>query len=428
MYGKILSKVGDNMKVGYAIADITPDLGVELAGYLKTRIADRVHTPLYAKVLMFRQRRKTYVWISLDLIAIDHVFLRLLKKEIEKLHFHFHDIQVYATHTHSGPKGCIDNIALQDVFGTIDVKYLRHVACRCIHAMKEAMIDLDDFVLRMNKGLLTNVATSRHDPTIEINNYLTTLLFSRDKKEDVLLYHFANHPTILHADSTAISSDFVGGIEKALSNKFNQTMFLNGSCGNISTRFTRVESSEQEVNRIGALIAKQILDLVEDSKPVDLTSYKAFHFTYEMKKRLIDKEEEALVKLKASTDALEKGLAGGLEDANIRVLESYYEGAQLNYQLAKHNTDTTHEEIHIAIIKLNHLKFIAIPGELFHSLELELVCDDCLVVNYANGYHAYIADEDAYKKGYYESLTSYYDASEGKKLIAFIQAKIKEVS
>lgn len=416
------------MKIGYAKVDITPDVGVSLAGYIEDRKSEGIHSPLYAKALVLKHWRKTYLWLSLDLIAIDHVFLVRFKEELKKHHFHFEDIEVFATHTHSGPCGTCEVGAFADVFGEVDHEYIKQVAIKSVHAVKEAMMDFGKFKLSIAQSELKNFATSRHNKDILIPNTLTTILFTRDKKkEDILLYHFACHPTVLHHENKEISSDFVGCIEERLKEQYSNVMFLNGSCGNISTRFTRKESSFEELERLALVAVKQISTTLKTSKPIEINKYKAYHYTYDLKKRELESEVEAKQKLDETKAKLEAGIKEGLTPQALRLLESYYEGAQANYRLILHDDGAPSSEIHLAIIQFGDYYVVCVPAELFHSLEEKIECNHCLVINYANGYHAYIADQEAYEQEYYESMMSYYASGEGEKMIAYINQKLKEL-
>lgn len=416
------------MKVGFSKVEITPDVGVPLAGYLKPRISEGVHSPLYARALVMKNWGKSYLWLSLDLIAIDHNFMVMLKDELDVRHFRFHDVEVFATHTHSGPQGTCESGAFKEVFGDYNREYLRHVVMRCMHAVKEATIDLSKFELRVAQCDVEGVAASRHSEEVKVPNKLTTILCSRNKREDILLYHFACHPTILHDDNVEISSDFVGEVENQLTQDYQNVMFLNGSCGNISTRFTRQSATKDEVVRLSSLLAEKIRVSLDTAQPFDVNKYHASHYSYDMKKKKLGTIDEAEKLLDEVKVALEKGIESGLEPQAIRLLESLYEGAKANYLLVEHDDGSLTHEVHLSIIKLNKFMVICIPAELFSTLEEQIECENCIVVNYANGYHAYFADEDAYEHGYYESHMSYYEKGESEKLIHYINKKIDEIN
>ena len=81
-----------------------------------------------------------------------------------------------------------------------------------------------------------------------------------------IFYSFPCHPTVLSAGNLLVSADFAGQIEKHLHGDF--TVFANGAAGDISTRFTRQESSFEECERMGKLAADYILTLLEQAEEV----------------------------------------------------------------------------------------------------------------------------------------------------------------
>ena len=61
------------MRAGYGKTEITPPLGVELAGYgyyLKRR-ATRVDDPLFVRAVALEDRGRTYVVVSCDILGLN---------------------------------------------------------------------------------------------------------------------------------------------------------------------------------------------------------------------------------------------------------------------------------------------------------------------------------------------------------------------
>ena len=58
------------LKVGYSKVDITPKLGIDIAGYFKTRKADGVLDNLYAIALTLSLGDKTTAIISIDCLVV----------------------------------------------------------------------------------------------------------------------------------------------------------------------------------------------------------------------------------------------------------------------------------------------------------------------------------------------------------------------
>ncbi|RKY63725.1 MAG: hypothetical protein DRP99_03535, partial [Candidatus Latescibacterota bacterium] len=56
------------LKAGAACLDITPPLGVAMAGYRRARYAKGIHDPLCAKALVLDDGRTQIALVALDLI------------------------------------------------------------------------------------------------------------------------------------------------------------------------------------------------------------------------------------------------------------------------------------------------------------------------------------------------------------------------
>lgn len=415
------------MKIGFAQVDITPKVGIELAGFLGKRVSTKIDTPLYAKALVFQENKKQYLWLTLDIVAVDYHFYNELKRELEVRLYNFSDIQIIATHTHSAPKGVCESKSLQDLFGEVDEAFLRHLAVNSISAVKNAVMDLSEFTCSVAQKEVEGVAASRHDPYIPIDNVVTTFTFERKDKDPILLYHYPVHPTILRAESTAISSDLVGGIAHHLPEYKNQ-MFLNGPSGNISTRFTRKSSTPREVRRLGKKVATAIKESLVEAREVPLDEIYALHFSYDMKKRELPPLEVCQNQIDKAQKHLDQAIADNLQDPmEIRFLQSIVEGETMFCNLIKHDDGLPTQEIHFAIVVLGPISFIFMPFEMFSTLANKLECEDCIVVNYANGYAYYLPDKSAYDMEYYEALMTYYEKGEGEAFVHFINEKVKKI-
>jgi len=92
------------LQVGVASADITPPLGMPMAGYYSTRLATGIHDRLHAKAIYIRGRGVEVLWVFCDLIGIDRQTVLEARKRIkERLGLPGQNVLIAATHTHTGP-------------------------------------------------------------------------------------------------------------------------------------------------------------------------------------------------------------------------------------------------------------------------------------------------------------------------------------
>ena len=72
------------MKVGYAKVEITPPLGIPVAGYYQKRYADGILDPLYAIAVAFDDGQKRAVLLSMDLLGITQVQMDEIRNAVAK--------------------------------------------------------------------------------------------------------------------------------------------------------------------------------------------------------------------------------------------------------------------------------------------------------------------------------------------------------
>jgi hypothetical protein len=99
---------GEELLVGWAAADITPDRPVALAGQFQTRVSKSVHDPLTATVLALETRgaaAEQAIMISCDLVSIVPEIEEPLRRRVREQLPDFDGGKLFlnATHTHTGP-------------------------------------------------------------------------------------------------------------------------------------------------------------------------------------------------------------------------------------------------------------------------------------------------------------------------------------
>ena len=93
------------MKVGFAVADITPGIGIYLTGYgLPERLATGVHSPLTAAVMVLNGNGVEAAVIGLDWCFVDWQLTQDIRRGIEAAAgIPGRNILLCCSHTHSAP-------------------------------------------------------------------------------------------------------------------------------------------------------------------------------------------------------------------------------------------------------------------------------------------------------------------------------------
>lgn len=93
-----------SIEAGAAEIDITPPVGMRMAGYFDERFATGVHDPLKAKALVLRQSNKQVALVFCDLVGISlNVTTNARAQASRKTGIPVPNIMICATHSHTGP-------------------------------------------------------------------------------------------------------------------------------------------------------------------------------------------------------------------------------------------------------------------------------------------------------------------------------------
>jgi len=94
----------NSIEAGAAEIDITPPIGLRMAGYFDERFATGVHDPLQAKALIFRQGHTEIAMVFCDLVGISlNVTTNARARASQKTGIPIANIMICATHSHTGP-------------------------------------------------------------------------------------------------------------------------------------------------------------------------------------------------------------------------------------------------------------------------------------------------------------------------------------
>lgn len=407
--------------IGFNKQCITPILPVPLRGYAVKRIAQEVHDDLYARCLAFDNDGTRYLFVQCDLIGVDDSVLNAVYEKILDLNIEKEHLTIVATHTHAGPGGTVDTSQkpfenLQGIFGSPNPEYLDFLAEQISSAARNSFADLLSCELTIARGSIQNVGSERHDPALVGDNSLLVFLFKRDDGKTALLYNYACHPTVTGPENLLITADFPYAVERDLN--FDLVMFVNSNAGDISTRFTRKDSSFEQVEIYKDHIITSILDALKI--PVyqgsfDDISMTRHTVTLPVKKvRPVQIEMDAL---KCYESQLSDAIASGKDALTLRLLSTYVEGGKIAVELSRTLHGLEHIFAHFTVMTLQNITIAVIPGELFSTLGVPLKKEGIEIFGYGNGYYLYIADQGSYDQMVYEAMSSPFEKGVGEFLI-----------
>ncbi len=220
------------MRAGFGKVEITPPLGVELAGYgyYLNRTADRVLDPLYARAAVFEQDGERYALVSCDCLGLSReivgdVEITLFRDcEISPDH-----VTLVSVHTHTGPAmkyhgGC----------GEVDPDYVSAVPGKIAAACRAALIDLKEVTgLRFFRSAIQQAwAYNRACAENPVDDQVRFFRIDRRDAAPMALASYACH-AVCQGNIRGISADYPGRVCAELEGKGFKALYLNGACGDI---------------------------------------------------------------------------------------------------------------------------------------------------------------------------------------------------
>lgn len=413
------------ISAGFARTKITPETGLLMGGYrLRREVAMGTHDDLWANCAVIGDGNVEIVLISLDLLCLPQTSVDLIREAISKKTKTLQDrILIACTHTHSGPgtlglSGANDAnddylSRLPEILSLLVFTAREHLCNTSVSILNvdvpdvayNRRIQLKDgsYVINIEKVQPQNVmAYGETDPC------LNCLFFETESDFIGVVVNFALHPTVLGEDNYLYSRDYPGYLVDALQEQLRGKpviLFFNGAFGNINQIKNPGEwvSTYEEAQSIGEKIADQILKRQKNRCELE-------NLTLGMVEKDIFISRRSDVS-PDSTDFLFSSQDENLASFGKKHLSWEKETIFLNeiQKLASAHSD----QVTLQLIQLGNVEIIALPGEVFVELGLEikkhLDYTYTMIIGNSNGYIGYVPTETSFHEGGYEtrlSLTS----------------------
>lgn len=247
------------MRAGYGKTEITPPLGVELAGYgyyLKRR-ATRVDDPLFVRAVALEDRGRTYVVVSCDILGLNRGIVgRVRAALLDKYAIPPSHVLIVSIHTHTAApaiahEGC----------GEVCPEYVETLPGAILAACEDALSDMRRVTsLRFSMGRLDGrYAYNRAAEDGPVDDCARGFLLSRSERAPIALISYACHP-VCRGRSTGVSADYPGRVCRMAEEKGVLPVYLNGLCGDIDP-LTREDGAR--IDAFAAAILSALTDEIE---------------------------------------------------------------------------------------------------------------------------------------------------------------------
>ena len=422
-------------KAGYGIADITPELPIELNTNDKLT---RVQEPIYATCVAVSDGENTVLLFTLDIKSIPDAQDKTVRELVslwtkvpeENILFH-------ATHNHSAPTPGVPSSSVAIAKWTQDFRY------RVLDAAKDAIADLSDAKMLSGMAKTTNFAFVRRyiheDGTfsgIHVKNKSTTKVvrheteaddtaqivrFVREDKKDILIANWQAHAA--HAIETfrdAVSGDIPYHFREKLQQKDDDLLvaLFFGASGNINltVKIPSLDICGANYRKVGARLADAVYGELENLKEIDAGKINILSSYCVSPYRDVSKEQVENAKLVTAA-----GEPGSAEYEEMLVKYGFNSKYEVNTVISLGSRQGQNGRIMLRTIAFGDLAFAAVPYEMFDTNGMEVKSASpyktTFILATTNGSHGYMPSEVAVKNGGYEVYTSNYKYGTAEKVV-----------
>lgn len=387
----------DCILAGAAVIDITPSVGMQMAGYAaRLSPATGTHDKLTVRAVTVDDT----AIVSVDVIGLHEESCRRIR---QRSSLDNNCVIVTALHTHGGPASVPDRGGTQ-----ADPAYATRIEDACVEAIETALRRRRPARLSFGNGIDPDIARNRRHPGGVVDPQLPVLAIRGvDGMWIAVIISYACHPVVLGANNTLWTADYPGTVRIALEETCPDAVavFLTGCAGDIGIGDTphgsiSMAASEMRsyanAERIGSAIGA-----AARAAPMHHLNSSVQSASTSIELNLVRWEEPRLDMLAAEWRA-----KAATSDPAWAAL----------YQYWSMWADTTAREplsprrLRVTVFDWGGVRLIALPGEIFASTALKIrsvidgisVGSRSFVFCFADGVPGYIPPQEEYVFGGYE--------------------------
>jgi hypothetical protein len=358
----------EDLRVGFAEADITPKVGgakpVYIAGFGNDRKATGVHDPLLARTVVLESGGRKIALVSLDVVGFFYPGVMRVRQQLPGFTY----VLVTSTHNHEGP----DTLGLWGpgrFQSGVDPDYLALIEKQIVKAVQAADATRRPATAALGSAHAPELLHDGREPYVKHEELVALQFFDAKKAPVGLVVQWNCHPETLESKNTLLSADFVGSTVKTLRERYHcPVVYLTGTVGGLMTSLhVEVKSAAgkaladgtfEKTDRYGVLLADVAARALQGAKPVQLTPLEV-------------RAQPIFLPLENKLYVLARRL-GVFEREAFLWENDPYKATPTTDLLADKPMCIKSE---IAWLRLGELDIAAIPGEIYPELVLDKVQD-----------------------------------------------------
>lgn len=412
------------MKAGFARNDITPRIGVELAGFgpFLNRHSIGVRDRLWARAMALEQGNRRLVLVSCDLIGIASLLTTGVRRLVgEATGLSPEAVMIHCTHTHSGP-----NVAGYRGWGETDEPYreilpqrIADAAIRAVGAIQEASLFHAEVpcegigINREYDGKYPSLEEAFQETWRPVKPELTdttchVVRFEARGRVIGFFSYFGCHPVVCCASTHYIHGDYCGVATNLLEREHPGSvgLFLQGAQGDVNTCVVHKPEPESllALDVIASRYARAVRHGFAEAKPVNVDSLACVLREVSFSRKPIELE-----KLRAMLAEQEKIIqAAGATDTDRKLRMAVVSALALRRWVATAEAgNLAAPPTEIQGFRVGSILLLASPFETFQAIKNDVKARAgapvTLVMGITNGTLGYAPDRTAAARGGYAS-------------------------
>ena len=442
--------MSNKLYAGFARADITPSMGIDITGYFLIRKAEGVLDNLEVNAIALKLGKDTVLMLTIDNCGLKREFNEKIKEKItQKTGVPADAIFIHCTHTHTGPG--YSSLSADDPNAVKQMDdYMAFLYTRCADVASFAIEDLKPAKMgyaigqapdiafirrfRMKDGSIkTNPGVNNPDivaPIGDVDERVNVLRFEREGGKTIVLANFGDHPDTV--GGCKISGDWPTltrhVFEKAIDN--TQCIFFNGAQGDVN--HVKVHPTSGDFNdmfndfdgcsrgyghakHMANVVAGAIMQVYAKVNYVDVDEIKYLQKEYQIPSNKPDPKD---LPLAHKYNDLHN--AGKDDEIPFKAMMLTTVVAEAARMVRLENAPDAFPLLFSAL-KIGNVALFGIPGEPFTGVGrgvklaegYDLVLPCCLT----NGSEGYYPMKDAYDEGGYEARSSNFKSGVAERII-----------
>jgi len=415
----------NKLLAGICQLDITPSVGIRLAGYPHfPRENIGFHDPLCVTSMYISDCATEFVFTTLDILFFSKKYVRAVRERVfNECGIPERNIMISCSHTHSGPwaSGNPELDATAGDSADIDPEYLEHLLGQIVKSVlnaKNTAFPAEIAFASALCGAESGVGGNRQHKDGITDPYVN-IVAVRDEQKTIkgILTNYALHPTFLHEDSLLVSADYPHYLRSFLTEKYPDAVvgFAQGASGDQSSRYFRQGQSFDEAERVGRIMGKAAAEAIENMCFTDTAKLVHEYIELPIPIREYPSIAELEEKVRVRTQRYENLKAEGASYLDIQNANLYMLGAEdmLGYAICVKNgkrVDLLEDEnpAEISVFRIGDNVIVGSQGECFVEYALKIrknsIAANTYVFCIANGcLPGYCVNDAAYEEDGYEA-------------------------